>query len=1077
VNIWCWHGQTDTLPRVRKHPRGASTVEVVIPIGLSVQLDPGQPAPDVTVLVEATTGPGGALETYSNSREITPAFVQALFDDAAAMRGQPGGFEPVRPYLDISAQLAATSNRYYEVTIAGLPYGDTFTYQVKYQVNTTSGYGNGPQPNNTQPHQHTVVLLDPEFTAADIQWVQTPNEDIQHWWTLSHKTERGYDCLRLDMLTTVYAADRYRLPCVKLSFPDGATVDIGAVQANPTPMPIINRNADTILVCRAQQAGASLASVGVTTGFDPSYMRFQNVDLTVARSYWPTRLLLLNYCIQGLNDLMAPPLDAYIPPRTYIQVTMSDELSKYGSRPEQTDSGLPDGYSLTLAAHRYYNVKSEWAFNAGVLTMIAHDTPDELLRLRDDVLQKRLIPCNAGFGAHRPPYYKRQTNARELQYGQQVIQTLLQYNGPGVNVYYPDQRLFKGLPDELDAYADAGIQYLVFDRSTVCSGPLNNSTAFFQGNNEFNGNCLWTLTGKNIGLLLIEDRFRDDIDGSSPDERDRGKMALSLRRRFMQLITDSAGGNKRPLMVYGDDADKASGNGWFDGDYGPNKVHYNEEYQADLCWISGHPWVQSITTEDLVLARDSAGNLDVTSATCPSVDPGGAITVDKYGNNLHFDQWYRAWQNFRAVWLDRTLDQLSGELESALIGWAGSQTDELYQLAWMYFLMFTHESFWNKEPLEGDRTNDYQGVLEPEDFVIAESLEQRHAWVYLNASVWAAMSTAQLAGGPFLDEDPLLSRLVTANFAPRPAALPSGVNGLFWDHDLLQNVILYNDQVLVVMDRNGGWITNVFVRTSGNQVLSVSGHFKCFQYLDTSRTVGTDPGTISDGEVFQNTVYTPNHAGVAADVNQATPLVGTYYDPRQKPGPEQQWYYPNNFNEYDYSASGKSAVFSYQPRDAVPPALLNRDTFRQACIDDRTRRVGGQPGLVWHDPATPQFTKTISLQNRILKVSYQQVPPGHIVSNEFCLDLFTAVLQAQYQSKVVAADKKSISLNGPRASGVTVRLGNNCEFSAAALTASIAAAQVLDNVSDYLDLHRVLTDNLQVECPLGGSFDYEIEFA
>jgi len=743
---------------------------------------------------------------------------------------------------------------------------------------------------------------------------------------------------------------------------------------------------------------------------------------------------------------------------------MRDENAKYCSRPEQKDSGLPDGYALTLAAHRYYNVKSEWAFNAGVLTLIAHDTPNELMQLRADVASGLLVPCNAGFGAHRPPYYKKQTNFVELDYGQKVIQNLLSYNGSGLNTYYPDQRLFKGSSDETDAYKQAGVKYLVFDRSTVCTGaigPLDNPTAFFQGNNYLDGNYLWKLTAdKNIGVLLIEDSFRDGIDGANLDETLRGKMVRSLRHRFMQLVIDKAGGSPRPLMVYGDDADKASGCGWFDGDYDGSKVHYNDKYLADLCWISTHAWVESITTDDLSLA-DAAGDKDITSATCPSVDPGGAVTLDQYGNHLHFDQWQKVWQTFPAHWLGTNLNQLSGDLETALINWG--TTNELRELAWMYFLMFTHESFWNKEPLEQD-PNTRLAVQEPEDFVIAESLEQRHAWVFLNASLWAATPAASLGGGPFLDEDP-------PGGAPK---LATGQFGLFWDHDLMQNVILYNDQVLVVMDRNGGCITNIFARV-GAEVLSVSGHFKCFQYLDTSRTVGTDPGTISDGEVFQNTVFTPNHAYVAADVAQSTALVGTYKDPRQQQGPQQQWYYPNNFNEYNYTKSGKNAVFTYQPRNGVPPLLLNRDTFTQACDDDRARRQSGQPGLVWHDPATPAFTKTISLQNRRIHVSYVQAPAGHVVSNEFCLDLYTGVLQAQYQTKQVAANNQSIALQGPRASGVTVRLGSNCQFSGAGLTPDFAAAEAAGNVSDYLDLHRVLTDNLQIQCLSGGSFDYFIE--
>jgi hypothetical protein len=38
-------------------------------------------------------------------------------------------------------------------------------------------------------------------------------------------------------------------------------------------------------------------------------------------------------------------------------------------------------------------------------------------------------------------------------------------------------------------------------------------------------------------------------------------------------------------------------------------------------------------------ARDCVGKLDVETATCPSVDPGGILTLDEYGKWLHFDAW------------------------------------------------------------------------------------------------------------------------------------------------------------------------------------------------------------------------------------------------------------------------------------------------------------------------------------------------------------------------------------------------------------------------------------------------------
>jgi hypothetical protein len=84
--------------------------------------------------------------------------------------------------------------------------------------------------------------------------------------------------------------------------------------------------------------------------------------------------------------------------------------------------------------------------------------------------------------------------------------------------------------------------------------------------------------------------------------------------------------------------------------------------------------------------------------------------------------------------------------------------------------------------------------------------------------------------------------------------------GLQWDHDPLPNVILYNDQALVVIDRNGGRITHMFTVVHGRPV-SVSGTYKAYQFLDLDWA--SEAGTKADGIVLQNTVYTPNHAYVA----------------------------------------------------------------------------------------------------------------------------------------------------------------------------------------------------------------------
>jgi hypothetical protein len=530
------------------------------------------------------------------------------------------------------------------------------------------------------------------------------------------------------------------------------------------------------------------------------------------------------------------------------------------------------------------------------------------------------------------------------------------------------------------------------------------------------------------------------------------------------------------VVVYGDDADKASGAGWFDGDYAGRRLPFNAGYQSALCWIAAHPWVRAVTTADLA-GVEPALTLDVVSASCPSVDPGGAATDDQYGYALHFDKWHDVWSQFRAVWLDASLGELATELESTLVGWSEPEgraqpEDELYELAWLYFLMNTHEGFWNKEPLEHD-VNQARGVLAPEDFVVAASLQQRNAWVYLNASVWYEWAQEQRddeSDETYVDCGPMLERVRSL----RTAAAPFGdADGLFWDHDLMPNVIAYNRQSLLVLDRNGGCCTQIFVRAQGRPV-SVSGTLAAYQFVDIGDDGKIGHAVVCDGEVLQNTVATPNHAYVAGDLRQSKPTRGTFVDPR-RPDDVQPWMYPANFDEYRYDAD-RPGTFTYQPGTEVPRAL-DIDGLRELLVKDREARVAGAPGVVWHDPLIPEFSKRIELEGRTVYVSYRDVPPGHVVSNEFCVDLFAAVLHGPAQEKVVGPDAGWVSLIGPDELAVTVRLGANCRFRRAALVERFAdaVARGLADAGDYLELHRVLSDNLQIVCEDGGSFDYTIE--
>jgi hypothetical protein len=250
-------------------------------------------------------------------------------------------------------------------------------------------------------------------------------------------------------------------------------------------------------------------------------------------------------------------------------------------------------------------------------------------------------------------------------------------------------------------------------------------------------------------------------------------------------------------------------------------------------------------------------------------------------------------------------------------------------------------------------------------------------------------------------------------------------DGLHWDHDPLATVILYNEHLLAVCDRNGGRVTHLFALVDG-VARCVSGTFKCYQF-QTGMRAGDD-FVNCDGPVLQNTVFTPNHAYLGTDVAQSLGIRGTYVDPRRA-GPQPLWY-PDNFNAYEVVPDGTRAGFRYGPGTA-PPATIDLDAFRRLLAADRAARLEGRgEPVVWHDPAAASFEKAVALDGRTLTVSYTGVAPGHLVANEFCVDLWTATMHGAPLTRRLAATAGRLTLaDGSGAVGVTVEPRDNCEFS------------------------------------------------
>jgi hypothetical protein len=1073
------HFAYDTLPRVLT-PGQPNPERVDLRMPFRIESFPSEQLRVVSwrFLVQVD---GRPWTVPSSARRITREVVDLLRRQVSD-RGQ-FHFDRVPPYLDMADRMEP-GVQYLEGSVPGVPRGARVDYRLEVTL------GRDLQPAFTiSSRSYSTYATCPVFGRDDITRIHIPEPGrALAAWALYRRREPGFEHVRLDVVSL--EAD----PEARSARPDladlvlvlgGRTIDL----RNPElpVLPLVDTAADAVTIS-VPEADGPAGAVTVRYRGAPEVTVPPEAPVHAGR----TRVMFVNFAIQGLNDYFATatPPTAHDPvPHTYTQVTMRDEGARFSSRPGSMEDSTGDGYAFTLQAHRRYRIKQMWAMNGGLLDLLAHDCPDELAQMHDDMAAGLLEPVVAGFGAHRLPYYRTDTNNDAITAGAEAMANLL--GAAPELVYYPDSRIVTGTPNVADALRRAQVRYLVVDAGESKDGQqlpdtrLANVVPPLNAESEgrwVNWQYLWRDRISGTKVLFIDPEMKDGLFEASDREADRGKVSLGIRRKFIELAAQPAL-RRDNLLVYSDDADKASGNGWFDGVYNGGAVQFNRKYQAALSWIAAHPWVQPVTTADLTDA-DCVGELDLLAASDPYIRKEwdfGVPPAPGHDNHLAYDGWYVRWADLRAAWLGETLRAVSDRAERTLA--QRPATNQLDELARLYLTMCLHESQWSK------RARDTQSS-EAEDFVIAESLQLRNTHVYLNAAIWADWAqTPDAAGQAFRDRGPVIEAVAeldeTVDADGRPPWWRASAAGLQWDHDPLPNVILYNDRALVVVDRNGGRITHLFALVDGRPV-SLSGTFKAYQFLDVEWA--SEAGVKADGIVLQNTVYTPNHAYVACDVEAGQGTIGA--------GPPDEvifdWYYPDNFNAYqvadepadDPHDGCPSVTLVYGPGTAIEDTPDTLPDLDEALAADLTAKVAGEPGIVLHDVSRfGEFRKSIQLDGRTVRVRYQGTRPGHRVANEFCVDLHAAALQGRRQAAEVGPDGRTATVRqaetpfnweqqparSPARLEVEVRLGAGCAFSATTCT------PLEPPTVEKLRLHRVMTDNVEIVAPDGGEFDYEIE--
>jgi hypothetical protein len=692
------------------------------------------------------------------------------------------------------------------------------------------------------------------------------------------------------------------------------------------------------------------------------------------------------------------------------------------------------------------------ALNGGVLILTRHDCPDDLADMRKDVGAGLLHPAIAGYGSHRIPYYSAEANVRDITAGFEAITS---YLGPAAtaDVFYPDQRLYRQRPATVAALGTAPVRYVVLDSATGFYDNANSAQPSV-GGVDLGPGMLWTDRTSGVHVLFIDTTLKDEALGANLDPGRPGpwKPPLSVRRRFMRLALDPHL-REHSLLTYGDDFEKACNNGWFEA-----VPEMREKWAAFLGWVAAHrTWLHVVTTADLDPDRDTVGTIDVLASIDATLDPGGLATVDLDGNLFHYDTWERRWRDTPAFWLGDTLGGITDRVENALRLWPDEYRDQLYETAWLAFLMAQHENAWNMQALEGDDPN-AKATGDPEEFTIVEGLQVRNALVWLAASVWAAWAAGAPSGQAFVDDGPVLDAL---------GALPPevGLDPRHWDGDPNPTMVLYPD-ALVVIDRNGGRVTHAFVRRDGVP-RTVSGTFKSYQYRDGS-------GVDCDGHVLQNTVWTPNHRYIGTDVDLLTQrrVDWTYSRPvRAVDGGTAtvSRIVPDNFNAYSCAVVGDAVRCTYE-RGWAPCGTSEAELTDLWRRDGLARRTGTTDRMTWHEDTT--FSKSFTLDGTALRVDYTGVAPGHLVDNELCVDLWAGAHEGALLTRSADDAGVTIAINGGGAARLTT--GPGCELTRTSRAGTVGQAAAAGLDTEFLTLHRVLTEALQVRAT-APAFGYTID--
>ena len=226
--------------------------------------------------------------------------------------------------------------------------------------------------------------------------------------------------------------------------------------------------------------------------------------------------------------------------------------------------------------------------------------------------------------------------------------------------------------------------------------------------------------------------------------------------------------------------------------------------------------------------------------------------------------------------------------------------------------------------------------------------------------------------------------------------------------------------------------------------------------------------------MLQNTVWTPNHRYLGSDVNRRTQreVAWTYARPVRTNDAGTATVtriVPDNFNAYTCGVVGDGVRCAYD-RGWAPRTTTQAELVDLWTRDGLARRTGTTDRMTWHEDTA--FAKTFTLEGTTLRVAYTGVVPGHVVDNELCVDLWAGAHGGGLLTRAADADGVTVAMAG--AGAARISLGAGCELTAASRAETVAQAAAQGLATEFLTLHRVLTDAVQVRAT-APDFSYAVE--